>query len=191
MAQSLLKRSASSLPPCVASALLAALVGSGQSPDRFTFLGFPPRKRGARRRLFESLRDHPFTLVLYESPVRAAETLEDMAAVFGPQRSACLARELTKTHEEFVRGTLGELRDRYREQRPLGEVTLVVSGADGEPVGVEAGDRDDALAVRAAELLAAGRSARDVADQLASESGQPRRHVYGIVTRLAAAPSDD
>jgi len=112
------------------SALLAALVGSGVSPDRFTFLGFPPRKGGARRRLFDSVKLHPFTLVLYESPLRTGETLRDMAAVFGADRLACVARELTKTHEEFVRGTLGALRDRYQDDRPLGEITLVVAGAD-------------------------------------------------------------
>src|SRR4051794_34119810 len=111
------------------SALLAALVGSGLSPDRFTFLGFPPRKSGARRRLFESMRTHPFTLVLYESPMRTADTLADLAAVLGADRRACVARELTKTHEELVRGTLGALAERYADGRPLGEITLVVEGA--------------------------------------------------------------
>ena len=111
------------------SALLAALVGSGLSPDRFTFLGFPPRKSGARRRLFESMRDAPFTLVLYESPMRTADTLSDLAAVLGAERRACVARELTKIHEELVRGTLGALAERYVDGRPLGEITLVVEGA--------------------------------------------------------------
>jgi 16S rRNA (cytidine1402-2'-O)-methyltransferase len=168
------------------SALLAALVASGQSPDRFTFLGFPPRKRGQRRRLFQSLRAHPFTLVLYESPLRVGETLDDLAEVLGPQRRACVARELTKIHEEFVRGTLDELRDRYRDQRPLGEVTLVVSGADASSSVEDAAGVEDALAEQAARLLAAGRTPRDVADQLASESGKPRRQVYAIVTKVAA-----
>jgi 16S rRNA (cytidine1402-2'-O)-methyltransferase len=164
------------------SALLAALVGSGQSPDRFTFLGFPPRKHGPRRRLFESLRDHPFTLVLYESPLRAAETLKDLTAAFGHDRPACVARELTKTHEEFVRGTLGTLHDRYKDDRPLGEVTLVVSGAS--PDVVDESDTDDVLAIAATDLLASGRSARDTIDELTSRSGRPRRQIYSIVTKL-------
>src|SRR4029077_9725095 len=75
------------------SAVLAALVGAGLPTDRFLFLGFPPRKSGARRRLFESVRSLPYTLVLYESPLRAAATLADLPAVLGPERRACLARE--------------------------------------------------------------------------------------------------
>jgi 16S rRNA (cytidine1402-2'-O)-methyltransferase len=90
-----------------------------------------------------------------------------------------------------VRGTLGELRDRYRDQRPLGEVTLVVSGADAGSSVADAADLDDALAEQATQLLAAGRSARDVADQLASESGRPRRQIYAIVTKIAALSDDE
>ncbi len=168
------------------SALLAALVGSGLSPDHFTFLGFPPRKGGPRRRLFETVRQHPFTLVLYESPLRTGETLRDLATVLGPHRTACVARELTKTHEEFVRGTLGELSDRYQNDRPLGEITLVVSGADEASTSASDAHSDDRLAERAAQLLASGRSARDTADALAAESGRPRRQVYALVTAVAS-----
>lgn len=168
------------------SAILAALVGSGQSPDRFTFLGFPPRKSGARRRLFETMRTHPFTLVLYESPLRTAETLEDLAAVFGPDRPACVARELTKTHEEFARGTLGTLHERYRIDRPLGEVTLVVAGADPEAADADGAITDQGLAERAAQMLATGQSARDVTDELALRTNRPRREIYAIVTAAAA-----
>jgi 16S rRNA (cytidine1402-2'-O)-methyltransferase len=168
------------------SAILAALVGSGQSPDRFTFLGFPPRKSGPRRRLFETMRTHPFTLVLYESPLRTADTLTDMAAVFGAQRPACVARELTKTYEEFVRGTLGELCDRYRIDRPLGEVTLVVSGARGVD-DADAEQTEAELSDRARRLLATGQSARDVTDELSMRSNRSRREIYAIVTAVATA----
>ncbi|MES1204912.1 MAG: 16S rRNA (cytidine(1402)-2'-O)-methyltransferase [Pseudomonadota bacterium] len=168
------------------SAVLTALVGSGQSPDRFTFLGFPPRKGAARRKLFETVRLHPFTLILYESPLRTAETLADLMAVLGPDRPACVARELTKTHEEFVRGPLRELHARYRDQRPLGEITLVISGADPAAAGADAGFSDDRLAEEAQRLLASGRSARDAADELAARSGRPRRQVYAIVTATAS-----
>jgi 16S rRNA (cytidine1402-2'-O)-methyltransferase len=111
------------------SAVLAALVGSGLPTDRFFFVGFPPRKTGARQALLAQLRSLPATLVFFESPHRVASTLADLSAVLGKDRPACLARELTKTHEEFVRGTLAELADRYASERPLGEVTLVVGGA--------------------------------------------------------------
>jgi len=92
-----------------ASAVLSALVGSGLPTDSFFFAGFPPRKTGARRLLFSRLGQLGATLVFYESPHRVGGTLAELVAVLGPSRPACLARELTKTHEEFVRGSLGEL----------------------------------------------------------------------------------
>jgi 16S rRNA (cytidine1402-2'-O)-methyltransferase len=170
------------------SAVLAALVGSGLPPDRFLFLGFPPRKSGERRRLFESLRALPATLVLYESPLRTAATLADLAAVLGAGRRACVARELTKEHEELARDTLGALAARYAEARPLGEVTLVVEGASPEAA---ADDWDDeAVAEKAAELLARGLSPRDAARELATLSGRARREVYALVLRAHTAPAD-
>lgn len=174
------------------AAVLAALVGSGLPPDRFLFHGFPPRKSGARRRLFESLRLLPATLVFYESPLRAAATLADLAAVLGAERPACLARELTKEHEELVRGTLGSLAARYDQDRPLGEVTLVVGGAPADAAEEEWDD--EAVAEQAAALLARGLSARDAARELAALSGRPRRDVYRVVlgvTGAAASPDDE
>jgi 16S rRNA (cytidine1402-2'-O)-methyltransferase len=165
------------------SAVLAALVGSGLPPDRFLFHGFPPRKSGARRRLFETLRALPATLVFYESPLRAGATLADLAAVLGAQRRACVARELTKEHEELVRDTLGALAARYAERRPLGEITLVVEGAPADAVE-EAWD-DEAVAEKAIELLAKGLSARDAAHELATLTGRARREVYPLVLRAA------
>jgi 16S rRNA (cytidine1402-2'-O)-methyltransferase len=162
------------------SAVLAALVAAGLPTDRFLFLGFPPRRSGARRRLFETVRLLPFTLVLYESPMRAGATLADLAAVLGPGRRAALARELTKVHEEIVRDDLGALAARYGAARPLGEVTLVVAGAPDEAAH-EAWD-DEALAREASALLAEGLSPRDAARELAATSGRPRREVYRIVT---------
>jgi 16S rRNA (cytidine1402-2'-O)-methyltransferase len=160
------------------SALLAALVASGLPTDSFFFAGFPPRKTGARRLLFTRLGQLPATLVFYESPLRVGTTLAELVAVLGGRRPACLARELTKTHEELVRGTLDELAQRYANTRPLGEVTLVVGGAsEGEPVG----DDDDTLIARAKSLLATGMSARDVADTLAAESRRSRRDIYQLV----------
>ena len=160
------------------TALLAALVASGLPTDSFFFAGFPPRKTGARRLLFTRLDQLGSTLIFYESPHRVGTTLAELAAVLGEKRPACLARELTKTHEELVRGTLGELAQRYAETRPLGEVTLVVAGAtDGE----QATDDDDTLVARAKSLIGTGMSARDVADALAGESQRPRRDIYQLV----------
>ncbi|HVK88116.1 MAG TPA: 16S rRNA (cytidine(1402)-2'-O)-methyltransferase [Kofleriaceae bacterium] len=87
------------------SASLAALVGSGLPTDRFTFLGFPPREAGARQALFGTLRGETATMIFYEAPDRVGATLADLAAAFGADRRASLARELTKLHEELVRGS--------------------------------------------------------------------------------------
>jgi 16S rRNA (cytidine1402-2'-O)-methyltransferase len=159
------------------SAVLAALVASGLPTDRFLFLGFPPRKTGARRALFEQVARLPATLILYESPHRVGATLADLCAVLGGERPACLARELTKTHEEFVRGTLDELTCRYAGERPLGEITILVAGSAGHQAEAASEDMHD----RASRLLAAGMSPRDAADALASETGQPRREMYRLV----------
>ncbi len=163
------------------SALLAALVGAGLPTDRFVFLGFPPRKPGARRRLFGSVRSLPYTIVLYESPLRVGATLADLAAALGDSRRGCVARELTKPYEELVRDTLAALAARYAIDRPLGEVTLVVEGAaDGAP----AEELDDAeILARAAELTATGQSTGDAARALAELTGRPRREIYNLISK--------
>lgn len=164
------------------SAVLAGLVASGLPTDRFLFLGFPPRKAGARHQLLGQVRALPATLIFYESPHRVGATLADFVEVLGGERPACVARELTKTHEEFVRGTLASLAQRYAEERPLGEITLLVGGATGE-LGASAQPED--LRARAQALLSQGMSARDAADALASESGQPRRETYRLVLEVS------
>lgn len=111
------------------SAILAALVVSGLPPYPFTFLGFPPPRQGKRRRFFETHADLPHTVVFFESPQRAAASLADAAAVFGSDRDAALARELTKLHEEVLRGSLEEIARQIAERGKLrGEVTVVVGG---------------------------------------------------------------
>ena len=118
------------------SAVIAALSASGFAAVPFAFLGFLPRKPGPQRRRLEAYRGRPETLVLFESPHRTAATLENAAAVFGPRR-ACLARELTKLHEEIARGTLPELAESSRAGL-RGEVTLVIEGASREAARSEA-----------------------------------------------------
>ena len=111
------------------SAILAALVVSGLPPYPFTFLGFPPSKQGKRRRFFETHADLPHTIVFFESPRRAAASLADAVAAFGPDRNAALARELTKLHEEVLRGSLADVTAEVAERGKLrGEVTVVVGG---------------------------------------------------------------
>ncbi|MGP5375047.1 16S rRNA (cytidine(1402)-2'-O)-methyltransferase [Brachybacterium alimentarium] len=143
------------------SAVLTALAASGIAPDRFTFEGFPPRREGRRTSALEPLAGEQRTMVFFESPRRTAATLASMAEAFGPQRPAALARELTKTYEEIVRGTLGELAERARETEVLGEVVIVVSGA--EPVAASAEDLVEQVLAR----VAAGERLKDVTKDVA------------------------
>lgn len=163
------------------SAVLAALVASGLPTDSFFFAGFPPRKPGARAALFGRLQELRATLIFYESPHRVGATLAELARALGDDRPACLARELTKTHEELVRGSLAELARRYADERPLGEVTLVVAGTPEEEPPPE---DDEVLVARAEALLATGLSVRDASDKLADETGRSRREIYKLVLGL-------
>jgi 16S rRNA (cytidine1402-2'-O)-methyltransferase len=155
------------------SALLAALVVAGLPAERFTFLGFLPRRKGARAALLAALRQRPETLVLFESPRRLPATLRQLADALG-ERPACVARELTKLHEEVVRGTLGALAQRFAEGA-RGEVTIVVGGAP--EAAADPGDLDAAIRAR----LAAGETPRDIAAVLARTCGLARREVYARV----------
>jgi 16S rRNA (cytidine1402-2'-O)-methyltransferase len=109
------------------SAALAALTVSGISTAGFVFLGFLPPKHGARHKALEEAASYPLALILYEAPHRLEALLEDMAEVLGPNRRIAVARELTKVHEEVLRGTAEELLEHFRETKPRGEITLVVA----------------------------------------------------------------
>ncbi|MGZ4817345.1 MAG: 16S rRNA (cytidine(1402)-2'-O)-methyltransferase [Terriglobales bacterium] len=109
-----------------ASAFLAALVASGLATDSFRFSGFLPAKRGERRTLLETIRNSPRTQIFYETPHRVLDAMEDVVAVLGGSRHVVIAREVTKLHEEFLRGRADEVLDRLRERPPRGEITLLV-----------------------------------------------------------------
>ena len=158
------------------SAVLAALAVSGLPADRFCFEGFLPRRSGERRRRLQQLAKDPRTLVLFESPRRTTATIADLAEVFGADRRAAVCRELTKTHEEVIRGTLTDLAS-WGEQGVRGEITLVVAGA---PEQVEVGDPESWRAA-VAELVAVGRSTRDAVAEVAQRTGAPRKQVYQAV----------
>jgi 16S rRNA (cytidine1402-2'-O)-methyltransferase len=111
-----------------ATAFVPALVNSGLPMNRFCFEGFPPVKKG-RQTFFQSLAHETRTMVFYESPFRLVKTLEDMATYFGPERMACVSRELTKLFEENKRGTLQELAEYYGAKGVKGEIVIVVAGA--------------------------------------------------------------
>ena len=158
------------------SAALAALVASGLPTARFSFVGFPPREQGARRELFGTLRGETSTMVFYEAPDRVGATLADLRDALGETRRASLGRELTKIHEEHVRGTLAELAARYADVPPRGECTLVVEG------GIEDIEVDVEQELRA--LLAQGLGPKDAAQRLVVKTGKPRRQLYQLALSL-------
>lgn len=158
------------------SAVTTALVVSGLPSDRFVFEGFPPRRAGERTRRFAELAAERRTLVFFESPRRLAATLAELAAAFGADRRAAVCRELTKTHEEVIRGSLAELADQLRGG-VLGEITLVVAG--GIAPGVAATPAQAVALV--AERAGSGQPRNEAIAAVARELGLPRRQVYDAV----------
>jgi len=153
-----------------ASAALSALVISGLPASRFAFVGFLPRTGGERLRLLQQLQHQVGTVVLYESPRRVGRTLDDLSRHLG-DRPAALVRELTKLHQEVVRGPLSLLAQRYSSEAPRGEVTLVVGPGPTAGNGEMPDDLLDEIAAR----LERGESPRQIADALAAHG---RRQVY-------------
>ena len=164
------------------SAGVAALAVSGLSPARWAFEGFLPRAgRDRAERLAEIARERR-TVVIYESPHRLRGCLEDLAAACGDRRRAAVARELTKLHEEVVRGTLAELAA-WAEGPVKGEAVVVMEGAEPGP------EPDDAeLAEALEEAISSGASRRDAAAEVAAAYGVPRRRAYALA--VALKPTD-
>ena len=155
------------------SAPLAALAVSGLAADQFSFLGYLPRKASDRRGLLNSHRRDPWTLVAFETPHRLLEALEDIEQELGDERLLVVTRELTKVHEEIIRGPIAEVRALLREVEPRGEYTLVIEGADEEA-------RWDEATLRAAirERVAHGDRPSALARELAELSGWRRQRIY-------------
>lgn len=158
--------------PC---AVITALSISGQSTGRFCFEGFLSTARKSRREHLEALASEKRTMIFYEAPHKLLATLEDMAEVFGADRSISLCRELTKLHEEVVRTTLGEAVEKYKAEAPRGEFVLVVAGTTEQPR--DAATPEDAAA-RVEQLVQEGMSRKDAIKQTAKELDLPRNVVY-------------
>ena len=159
------------------SAVLAALVGSGLATDRFCFEGFLPRSGKERRSALTALAAETRTTVVFEAPGRVAGTLADLVETCGAERPVVVARELTKLHEEFFRGSMAEAASWAGSRTVRGEVVLVVGGA---PVVEDQGVGDDVLSAALAERLGAGERTRGVVDDVAAAFGVPRRRVYEL-----------
>jgi 16S rRNA (cytidine1402-2'-O)-methyltransferase len=159
-----------------ASALIAALSASGLPTDAFRFCGFLPHKSGQRRKAIEAVAGESATLVFYEAPHRIVEAVDDLRLVLG-NRPAVLARELTKVHEEFLRGRLDDLAATLsaREAASRGEFTIMIGKADAAPPATES------LAEAVARLEQAGISRMEAMKQVARERGVSKRDVYSAV----------
>ena len=156
------------------SAAIAALVVSGLPSDRFVFEGFLPKKVGERRARLEALATERRTIVLFESARRVAATLNAVAVVLGPERPVAVARELTKVHEEVLRGTAAELAERTGGEEELrGEVVLVVGGATGGPA-----PELFELVAEAAGLIRDGRKKREAAAEVARRHDVSANAIY-------------
>jgi 16S rRNA (cytidine1402-2'-O)-methyltransferase len=169
-----IERGISVVPVPGPAALLAALAASGLPTARFHFLGFLPRKGEARQAVLDEVAGLRATLVLYESPRRLGDTLADLAGAWGP-RAACVARELTKIHEEWVRGSLPQLAERYTSEDALGEVVVVVEGRQEERRWTQEEVRQ---ALQAGQ--ARGERMKDTAAAISKVSGWSSREVYAL-----------
>jgi 16S rRNA (cytidine1402-2'-O)-methyltransferase len=168
------------------SAALAALIASGLDTERFFFFGFPPAKSGARRTALEDLAaslDEPATVVFYEAPHRIVETLADLEAIWGAECRAVLARELTKIHEEFLRGTVRELREQLTARDTIrGEMVLLLA-AGARPAAASA---PASLSQQIAALAQSGLSEMDALKRIARERGVAKSELWRELQRERA-----
>jgi 16S rRNA (cytidine1402-2'-O)-methyltransferase len=182
-----------------ASAAISALVASGLSTEDFHFLGFPPEKSGTRRTWLEDLaareqadpRQNPRTLIFYEAPHRILETLSDIEELWGGLLHAVLARELTKLHEEFLRGTVAEVRKELASRdRIRGEITLLVEApASARTSGAASGTESapEKIAARVARLQSeSGVDEKEALKRLARELGRSKSDLYRELQRERA-----
>lgn len=164
-----------------ASAAITALSAAGLPTDRFVFEGFLPAKGQERQQRLEALKTESRTLILYEAPHRVRQTLQDLATVLGENRPIVLARELTKFHEEFWRGSIGDAIAHHTQREPQGEFTLVVAGSQQQKPQLS----DAAIKAELQSLLNQGLSRSQASRQLAELTSLPRRHIYQLALEIA------
>ncbi|MGK7311004.1 MAG: 16S rRNA (cytidine(1402)-2'-O)-methyltransferase [Candidatus Longimicrobiales bacterium M2_2A_002] len=163
-----------------ASAVLAAVVASGLEPEPFTFFGFLPRSGGRREERLAELAALPHTGVVYESPERLVALLDQLAERSDPARQVVVAREVTKVHEEYRRGSLRDVAAHFRNAGVKGEVVVLLGGAEGVSDAVD----EEAVAALATALLAEGGRPSVVAKEVARRLGVARNRAYELVQAL-------
>ncbi|MCP5030184.1 MAG: 16S rRNA (cytidine(1402)-2'-O)-methyltransferase [Actinomycetia bacterium] len=166
-------------------AAIAALCASGLRADRFVFEGFLPRKGRARAIRLDAVGDEERTFIVYEAPHRLIKTLADLITVCGEERPAVVARELTKLHEELIRGSLAELMAHFETTEPRGEIVIIVGGV--KPVQVEFDD--ESLQEALTTALDRGSTRRDAVAEVVQATGEPKRRVYALATALDRRPA--
>jgi 16S rRNA (cytidine1402-2'-O)-methyltransferase len=171
------------IPVPGASALTAVLSASGLPTDRFVFEGFLPARKTQRRERLQTLRDETRTLIFYEAPHRLKDTLGDIRELLG-NREAVLAREVSKIHEEFLRGPVSELVLALGSGDIRGEVTLIISGSSGLP-----GVSEDRLKAEILELKGKGLRVKEIAEVLGEKFGYPKKEIYRLALHGAKVSS--
>jgi len=162
------------------SAVLSALVLSGLPTDRFSFEGFIARKGKERTEILNNLNTQSRTMVIFESPRRTLQTLQDIQEIVGDDRKAAVVREISKTYEEVIRGSLKELVAWANSKEVLGEITLVIAGV--ENTGKKEVDEQAIGEVK--QLIAAGSSFKDAVQEVSTQRGLSRRELYEASLRL-------
>ena len=165
-----IERGISVVPVPGASAVITALVVSGLSAKQFIYLGFLPRRQGARRRLFKSVAGEPWTMIAFEAPHRLLETLNDALEVFG-DRKVAVCRELTKVYEEVFRGRLSQAIEHFAQ--PRGEFTLVIEGKTRQEPEIS-----QQIEKELRKLYQQGAGAKEAVAQLSEASGVSKRKLY-------------
>ena len=157
------------------SALISALVASGLETSSFRFFGFLPAKSGQRRTFLEQLKSAPETLVFYEAPHRIIETMRDLSTMFGSARRVVIARELSKVHEEFLRGSVQDLLEKLQAREVKGEITLMVEGYKD---GTELAAPRKSLSARMKELMQEGADEKTALKSVAKEYEVSKSEAY-------------
>jgi 16S rRNA (cytidine1402-2'-O)-methyltransferase len=160
------------------SAVTAALSAAGLPTDRFGFEGFLPAKKNERRSALEALKEDTRTLIFYEAPHRLMETLADMTEIFG-NREVAIGREISKVHEEFLRGAIREILVTLEQQNVRGEITLVVKGAtSGAPVS------EEGVISEIRQLAENGMRVKEISELVGAHHGISKREVYRLALRV-------
>ncbi|KRM16383.1 uroporphyrin-III C tetrapyrrole methyltransferase [Companilactobacillus nantensis DSM 16982] len=160
-----------------ATASVTALIASGIAPQPFYFFGFLPRKGKERTEALNDLSQRAETTIVYESPYRVKKTIQDLIDNFGADRQITLARELTKIHEAFLRGSLEQVAQYYQDNDPKGEYVLIIAG---KPVEVTEAESDDDLVTSVDNLIKQGQKPNKAIKEVAAQNGLKKQDVYNL-----------